>query len=148
PGIRLGPYEIVGRLGAGGMGEVYRANDTSLGRQVAIKVLPAAFADDGDRMVRFAREARILASLNHPNIAHVYGLERLDGRDGQDGRMQALVMELVEGPTLADRLADGPLPIEKAVDTAMQVARALEAAHDQGVVHRDLKPGNIKLRPD
>jgi eukaryotic-like serine/threonine-protein kinase len=148
PGTRLGAYEIVGKLGAGGMGEVYRANDASLGRQVAVKVLPAAFADDADRMARFAREARILASLNHPNIAHVYGLERLDGRDGQDGRMQALVMELVDGPTLADRLAEGPVPIDKAISIARQIANALEAAHDQGIVHRDLKPANIKLRPD
>jgi Tol biopolymer transport system component len=141
PGTRIGPYEIVGSLGAGGMGEVYRANDTSLGRQVAIKVLPAAFAADADRMARFTREARILASLNHPNIAIVHGLER-------SGATEALVMELVDGPTLADRLAEGPLPIDKAVSIARQIALALEAAHDQGIVHRDLKPGNIKLRPD
>jgi len=155
-GTTIGPYQILAKLGEGGMGEVYRANDTSLGRQVAIKVLPAAFAADADRVARFAREARILASLNHPNIAIVYGLERLDpstgsgqvGRDGQDGRAQALVMELVEGPTLADRLAEGPLPIDKAISVARQIAYALEAAHDQGIVHRDLKPGNIKLRSD
>ena len=123
------------------MGEVYRATDTNLGRQVAIKVLPEAFAHDADRLARFEREARTLASLNHSNIAIVHGLERID-----DGR--ALVMELVEGPTLADRIAQGPLPLDEAIPIARQIAAALEAAHEQGIVHRDLKPANIKVRRD
>ena len=140
-GTRLGPYEIRSPLGAGGMGEVYRAHDTRLNREVAVKVLPAAVAADPDRMARFGREAQLLASLNHSNIGSVYGLEETHG-----GR--ALVMELVEGPTLADRIARGPLAIPEAVGVAMQIADALEAAHDRGIIHRDLKPANIKVRDD
>ena len=147
PGTRLGPYEVVGALGAGGMGEVYRATDTRLKRQVAIKILPAALAADssstvsGDRLARFQREAEVLASLNHPHIAAIYGLE-----DTEIGK--ALVMELVEGPTLADRIAQRPIPIEEALPIAREIAEALEAAHEQGIVHRDLKPMNIKVRDD
>jgi Tol biopolymer transport system component len=140
-GTRLGPYVIEAAIGAGGMGEVYRASDTNLARQVAIKVLPEAVAQDAERLARFEREAKTLASLNHPHIAQIHGLERADGRT-------ALVMELVEGPTLADRIARGPLPIDEALSTAKQIAEALEAAHEQGIVHRDLKPANIKLRDD
>ena len=136
PGTRLGPYEITAPLGAGGMGEVYRATDTNLKRQVAIKVLPASVAADPERLARFQREAEILAALNHPNIAHIHGLEKSDGT-------VALVMELVEGPTLADRIAKGPIPLEEALPLAKQVAEALEAAHEQGIIHRDLKPANI-----
>ena len=123
------------------MGEVYRARDAGLNRDVALKVLPDLFAADPDRLARFKREAQVLASLNHPNIAHVYGLEQSDG-------VQALVMELVEGPTLADRIAQGPIPIDEALPIAKQIAEALEAAHEQGIIHRDLKPANIKVRPD
>src|SRR5262245_12131882 len=139
--LRLGPYEIVAPLGAGGMGEVYRARDSKLEREVAIKILPDALASDADRVARFEREAKTLASLNHPNIAHIHGLE-------DTGDVRALVMELVEGPTLADRLEQGSLPIDEALPIARQVAEALEAAHEQSIVHRDLKPANIKLRPD
>jgi eukaryotic-like serine/threonine-protein kinase len=138
---RLGPYEIRGTLGVGGMGEVYRATDTNLKRAVAIKVLPESVATDRDRLARFQREAEVLASLNHPNVAAVYGLER-------SGGVTALVMELVEGPTLADRIAQGPIPIDEALPIAKQIAEALEAAHEQSIIHRDLKPANIKLRPD
>ena len=141
PGTRLGPYEILADLGAGGMGEVYRATDTNLKRQVAIKVLPAAFAADAERLARFQREAEVLAALNHPNIAHIHGLERSDGT-------LALVMELVEGPTLADRIAHGAIPLADALTIATQIAEALEAAHEQGIIHRDLKPANIKVRAD
>src|SRR3954468_15266195 len=141
PGTRLGVYEIGSPLGAGGMGEVYRATDTDLKRQVAIKVLPASLADDVERLARFRREAEILASLNHPNIAHIHGLEKSDG-------IIALVMELVEGPTLADRIADGAIPLDEALPIAKQIAEGLEAAHEQGIIHRDLKPANIKVRPD
>ena len=141
PGTRLGPYEITGHLGAGGMGEVYRATDTNLKRTVAIKVLAEAVASDGEHLARFQREAEVLARLNHPNIAAIYGLEKSDGT-------AALVMELVEGPTLADRIAQGPIPIDEALPIAKQIAEALEAAHEQGIVHRDLKPANIKVRPD
>ena len=141
PGTRLGPFEIVGLVGAGGMGEVYRATDTDLKRAVAVKVLPEAVATDRDRLARFQREAEVLAALNHPNIAAIYGLERSD-------RLTALVMELVDGPTLADRIAQGPVPIDEALPIAKQIAEAVEAAHEQGIVHRDLKPANIKLRPD
>ena len=141
PGTLLGPYEIDSALGAGGMGEVYRATDTNLKRQVAIKVLPDAVATDSERLARFQREAEVLASLNHPNIAAIHGLERADGQT-------ALVMELVEGPTLADRIAQGPIPIEEALPIARQMAEALEAAHERGIIHRDLKPANIKVRPD
>src|SRR5215813_12125317 len=135
-GSRLAPYEITSLLGSGGMGEVYRATDTSLGRDVAIKVLPDAFAQDPDRVARFEREARTLASLNHPNIAIIHGLEKADG-------VRALVMELVEGPTLAERIAHGAMPVDEAMAIAKQIAEALEAAHEQGIVHRDLKPGNV-----
>ena len=141
PGTRLGPYEVTAQIGVGGMGEVYRATDTNLARQVAIKVLPAAVAGDPDRLARFDREAKTLAALNHPNIAAIYGLEKSAGTT-------ALVMELVEGPTLADRLGKGPIPIDEALPIAKQIAEALEAAHEQGIVHRDLKPANIKVRPD
>ena len=140
-GTRIDPYEITGALGVGGMGEVYRAVDTNLGRQVAIKVLPDTFANDSERLARFEREAKTLASLNHPNIAQIHGFEKADG-------IRALVMELVEGPTLADRIAQGPIPLDEALPIAKQIAEALEAAHEQGIVHRDLKPANIKLRPD
>jgi serine/threonine protein kinase/Tol biopolymer transport system component len=140
-GTRLGSYEITGPLGAGGMGEVYRARDTELGREVAIKVLPASFTSDASRVARFEQEAKTLASLNHPNIAHIYGLERSDGTT-------ALAIELVEGPTLAERIAAGPLPVEEALGIAGQIADALEAAHERGIVHRDLKPANVKLTPN
>src|SRR5215472_18862598 len=131
PGAKLGPYEIVAAIGAGGMGEVYRARDTKLGREVAIKVLPDAVAQDPERLVRFEREAKVLAALNHPNIAQIYGVEQ-----------GALVMELVEGETLS-----GPVPLATALDYARQIADALEAAHEKGIVHRDLKPANIKVTP-
>jgi hypothetical protein len=140
-GVRLGPYTILSALGAGGMGEVYRARDTKLNRDVALKVLPEAFMLDPDRLARFKREAQVLASFNHPNIGQIYGLEETDG-------IRALVLELVEGPTLADRIAQRPVPLDEALAIARQIAEALEAAHEQGVIHRDLKPSNIKLRPD
>jgi eukaryotic-like serine/threonine-protein kinase len=140
-GARLAAYEILSALGAGGMGEVYRARDAKLSRNVALKVLPELFARDPDRLARFKREAQVLASLNHPNIAAIYGFEGSDG-------VQALVLELVEGPTLADRIAQGPIPIDEALPMARQIAEALEAAHEQGIIHRDLKPANIKVRPD
>src|SRR6266436_10242138 len=130
-GDRLGPYEIVAPIGKGGMGEVYRAKDTKLKREVALKVLPDAFANDPERMARFQREAEVLASLNHPNIAQIYGIEE-----------RALVMELVPGKTLK-----GPLPIDTALNYAKQIAEALEAAHDKGVTHRDLKPSNVMITP-
>ena len=130
PGTRLGPYEIGGPLGAGGMGEVYRATDTSLGRQVAIKVLPDAFAQDPERMARFEREAKALASLNHPNIAIIHGLEKSQGT-------YALVMELVEGEDLSQQISRGPIPLDEALPIARQIAEALEAAHEQGITHRD-----------
>jgi Tol biopolymer transport system component len=141
PSTRVGPYEIVGTLGAGGMGEVYRATDTKLKRQVAIKVLPAALAADPDRLARFQREAEALASLNHPHIAQIYGLE-------DDGAIRAIVMELVEGPTLGDRIAAGAVPLDEALTIALQITHALEAAHERGIIHRDLKPANIKVRAD
>ncbi|MBI3694947.1 MAG: serine/threonine-protein kinase [Acidobacteria bacterium] len=140
-GTRLGPYEIVASLGAGGMGEVYRARDARLGRDVALKVLPEVFAKDAERMARFEREAQVLASLNHPNIAALYGLE-------ESGGVRALVMELVEGPTLAERIEDGPIPIDEALPIARQIAEALEAAHEKGIIHRDLKPSNVKVKAD
>ena len=136
-GTRLGSYEVVARIGAGGMGEVYRAHDTKLKRDVAIKVLPLAFVNDPERLARFQREARMLASLNHPNIASIYGLE-------DSSKTHGLVMELVEGPTLADRIREGPIPIEEALPIARQMAEAIEYAHERGIVHRDLKPANIK----
>jgi serine/threonine-protein kinase len=147
-GTRLGPYEIVGKLGAGGMGEVYRASDTRLKRQVAIKVLPPALAEDPDRLARFQREAEVLAALNHPHIAAIYGLEDSASAGSGQAGMKALVMELVEGPTLADRIAQGRIPIAEALPIAKQLAGALEAAHERGIVHRDLKPANIKIRDD
>ena len=141
PGTRLGHYDVTALLGEGGMGQVWQATDTQLNRQVALKILPDAFADDPDRLARFQREAQVLASLNHPNIAAIYGIEKSDDT-------QALVLELVEGPTLADRMAQGPIPLDEALPIARQIAEALEAAHEQGVIHRDLKPANIKVRED
>ncbi|HEV2233476.1 MAG TPA: serine/threonine-protein kinase, partial [Terriglobia bacterium] len=168
PGTKLGPYEIVGPIGAGGMGEVYRARDTKLGREVALKVLPAEFARDADRMARFEREAQVLASLNHPNIASIYGLE-------ESGGVRALVMELVEGPTLAERIVVGAgkgtpgsalgappldkgtprgaptgslIQLDETLQIAKQIAEALEAAHERGIIHRDLKPANVKITPE
>ena len=141
PGTHLGVYEVVAPIGKGGMGEVYRARDTKLGREVAIKTLPEELASDKERLARFDREARLLASLNHPKIATLHGLEEADGT-------RFLVMELVEGGSLADRLREGPLPLERAFDIARQVAEALEAAHDKGVIHRDLKPANIMVADD
>jgi len=140
-GTRFGPYQVLERIGAGGMGEVWRAQDTTLKRDVAVKALPESFATDADRLARFRREAEILASLNHPNIATIYGLEQSEGQT-------VIVMELVAGPTLADRIAEGPIPADEALAIARQVADALEAAHGRQIVHRDLKPANIKLRDD
>src|SRR5215471_1370378 len=140
-GSRLGPYEVSAPLGAGGMGEVWRARDSRLQRDVAIKTLPAGFADDQARMARFQREAQVLAQLSHPNIAAVYGLEETDGS-------RALVMELVEGQTLGERISAGPIPLDETVAIGRQISAALEAAHDKGIVHRDLKPANIKVTPD
>jgi serine/threonine-protein kinase len=147
PGTRLGPYQVDGQIGAGGMGEVWRATDTRLGRAVAIKLLPAAFAADPGRLARFEREAKLLASLSHPNIAGLYALEEARA-DGTDAPVRFLAMELVAGEDLAQRLARGALPVADAIDVARQVAEALEEAHDKGIVHRDLKPGNIKLTPE
>ena len=156
-GARLGPYEILSALGAGGMGEVYRARDTKLNRDVALKLLPDLFAADPDRLARFQREAQVLASLNHPNIAHIHGLEESGPSTGSgQAAVRALVMELVEGETLAEKIAQvstlksqgSGLPLDEALPIAMQIADALEAAHEQGIVHRDLKPANIKVRPD
>jgi len=135
-GKTLGNYQIASQIGKGGMGEVYRAKDQVLGRDVAIKVLPAEFARDTDRVARFHREAKLLASLNHPNIAAIYGLE-------ESGGTSFLVLELVEGQTLADRIKAGPIPVEESLKLALQIAEALEAAHEKGVIHRDLKPANI-----
>jgi serine/threonine-protein kinase len=129
-GARLGAYEILAPLGAGGMGEVYRAKDTKLGRDVALKILPTEFTHDPKRIARFKREAQVLATLNHPHIGAIYGLEGSDG-------VQALVLELVEGPTLADRIIQGPFPFDEALPIAKQIAEALEAAHEQGIIHRD-----------
>ena len=140
-GTRFGPFEVVAAIGAGGMGEVYRARDTRLKREVALKILPESFATDPDRLARFQREAEVLASLNHPNIAAIHGLEESEG-------VRALVMELVEGETLADRIARGAIPIDEALPIAKQIAEALEAAHERGIIHRDLKPANIKVRSD
>ena len=130
-GSRLGHYDVTALIGEGGMGQVYRATDTTLDRDVALKVLPDAFTADPDRLARFEREAKVLASLNHPNIGAIYGLEK-------SGDTRALVLELIEGPTLADRIKQGPIPLDE----------ALEAAHEAGVIHRDLKPANIKVRDD
>jgi serine/threonine-protein kinase len=140
-GETIAHYEITGSLGAGGMGEVYRARDTKLERDVAIKILPESFAADAGRVARFEQEAKTLASLNHTNIAQVYGFERVAGKT-------AIIMELVDGPTLADRIAQGPLPADEAMSVARQIADALEAAHEQNIIHRDLKPANVKLKPD
>jgi eukaryotic-like serine/threonine-protein kinase len=166
PGARLGPYEIVTAIGAGGMGEVFRAVDTKLNRDVAIKVLPAAFADDPERLARFTREAQTLASLNHPNIATIHGLEnvgaplvgaldattdareRAGTRPAPTGPTIALVMELVEGEDPSAHIARGPIPVAEALPIARQIAEALEAAHEQGIVHLDLKPANIRVRAD
>src|ERR1700740_725190 len=141
-GTRLGSYELGAQIGAGGMGEVYQAHDTKLGRDVAIKILPEAFAHDPERLARFQREAKMLASLNHPNIATIHGLE-------QSGGTSYLVMELVSGETLAERVKrDGAVPIEESLAIAKQIAEALEAAHEKNIIHRDLKPANVKLTPE
>ena len=146
-GTRIGSYEVLTALGAGAMGEVYRARDTNLGRDVAIKVLPASFANDPDSVARSIREARLLAALNHPHIATIHGFEQADG-------VRALVMELVEGPTLAEKLQEAQhkggtgLPIAEALRVAGEIAEALESAHEKGIIHRDLKPANIKLTRD
>src|SRR5215213_3072183 len=140
-GTRVGPFVIDAQIGAGGMGEVYRATDSRLKRQVAIKVLPPLLAGDPDRLARLQREAEVLASLNHPHIAAIYGLEDAEG-------VKALVMELVEGDDLAERLARGPIPVDESLLIAKQIAEALEAAHERGIIHRDLKPANIKVRVD
>ncbi len=141
PGTQLGSYEIISALGKGGMGEVWRARDSKLGREVAIKTLPEEFAKDEERLARFEREAKLLASLNHPNIATIHGLE-------EDNGTRFLVLELVEGDTVADRLKHGAIPVEESLKLALQIAEALEAAHEKGVIHRDLKPANIKVTPD
>ncbi len=140
-GTKLGPYQIVSPLGTGGMGEVYRARDTRLDRDVAIKVLPPAMAADPERIARFEREAKSLATLTHPNIAAIYGFEEHEGK-------RLLVMELAEGETLAERLQRSALPLDESLETARMIAAALEAAHDKGIVHRDLKPANVKIAPD
>ena len=140
-GSRLGHYDVTALIGEGGMGQVYQATDTKLNRQVALKILPEAFTTDPDRLARFQREAQVLASLNHPNIAAIHGIEESDDT-------RALVLELVEGPTLADRIAQGPIPVDEALPIAKQIAEALEAAHEAGVIHRDLKPANIKVKDD
>jgi len=140
-GHQLAHYEILEPIGKGGMGEVYRARDTKLGRDVAIKVLPEEFARDKERLDRFDREARLLAQLNHANIATLYGLEEHDGQ-------KFIVMELVEGETLAERIAKGPLPVDEAIPVFIQIAEGLEAAHEKSIIHRDLKPANIKIGPD
>ena len=140
-GKTIGHYRILDKLGAGGMGEVYRAEDTTLGREVAIKVLPEAFVSDPERLARFEREAKLLATLNHPHIAQIHSLEEEDDQ-------KLLVMELVDGQTLAEHIAKGPIPLEDALRIALQIAQALEAAHERGIVHRDLKPANIKLTPE
>src|SRR5262245_40382522 len=139
-GMRIGVYEVLAPLGAGGMGEVYRARDPKLNRDVAIKVLPESFASDPDRLARFKREAQVLASLNHPNIGHIYGFE-------DSGATHGLVLKLIDGPTLADLIAQGPLGLRQALQIARQIAEALDAAHEQGIVHRDLKPANVKVTP-
>src|ERR1051325_6841353 len=140
-GARLGQYEILSALGAGGMGEVYRGRDMRLKRDVAIKILPESVASDPERLARSQREAEVLASLNHPHIAAIYGVEESNGT-------HALVMELVDGETEADRIARGAIPLDEALPMARQIAEALEAAHERGIVHRDLKPANIMIRPD
>ena len=141
PGTRLGPYEVIALLGAGGMGEVYRARDAKLNREVALKILPEAVASDPDRLARFTREAQTLAALNHPNIGAIYGIE-------ESQAIRALVMELIEGDDLSVLIARGPMPLDELLPIARQIAEALEAAHDHGIIHRDLKPANIKVRSD
>src|SRR4029450_7278747 len=141
PGTNIGHYEIRAQLGAGGMGEVYRAHDGRLNRDVAIKILPHGFHVDRDRLSRFQREAHVLATLNHPNIAAIYGLEEQNG-------LRGLVLELVEGPTVADRIAHGPVPVHEAITIARLIAEALEVAHERGIIHRDLKPANVKVTDD
>jgi len=154
PGARLGHYDVTALIGEGGMGQVWQATDTQLDRQVALKILPDVFAADPDRLARFQREARVLASLNHPNIGQIHGIEEAEPSSGATGTGQglaivrALVLELVEGPTLADRIAEGPMPLDEAISIATQIAEALEAAHDQNVMHRDLKPANVKVKDD
>jgi serine/threonine-protein kinase len=140
-GTHLGSHEITGLLGKGGMGEVYRARDLKLKREVAIKILPEEFARDADRVSRFQREAEVLASLSHPNIAGIHDLAEANGS-------RYLVLELVEGETLADRIARGPIPVEEALPIAIQICEALEAAHERGIIHRDLKPANVKITPN
>jgi serine/threonine-protein kinase len=137
-GTRIGPYDILSAIGAGGMGEVYKARDTRLKRDVAIKVLPETFTTDPDRLARFQREAELLATLSHSNIAQIHGLE-------ESGGTLALILELVDGPTLADRIVEDPIPLSEVLAIARQIAEALEAAHERGIVHRDLKPANIKI---
>ena len=140
-GQSINHYKITAKLGEGGMGAVYRATDTRLGRHVALKIVPEKFARDRQRMGRFQREAEVLASLDHPNISTIHGLE-------VDGDVQALVLELVEGPTLAERITEGPIPTEEALGMALEIAQALEAAHEKGIIHRDLKPANVKITPE
>ena len=148
PATRFGPFEIAGLIGAGGMGEVYRARDTKLDRDVALKVLPGEFTSDRDRLARFEREAKTLAALNHPHIAHVYGLEDRAATEASAGPARALVMELVEGEDLAERIARGPIPVADVIPIARQIVEAVACAHEHGIVHRDLKPSNIKVTPD
>ena len=143
-GTRIGSYEVTAALGAGGMGEVYRARDTRLRRDVALKILPESFASDPERLARFEREAQVLAALNHPHIAQIYGIEEGPAEAGH----YALVMELVDGETLADRIARGPIPVDDAIAIARQITDAIDAAHEKGIIHRDLKPANIKLTPE
>jgi serine/threonine protein kinase len=138
PGTRIGPYEVISMLGAGGMGEVYEARDSRLKREVALKILPDAFASDPERMARLEREAQVLAALNHPHIAQIHGLE-------ESADVRALVMEFVEGQDLAQKIVQGPIPLEETLLIARQIAQALEAAHEKGIIHRDLKPANIKV---
>ena len=147
PGTKLGPYEIVSPLGAGGMGEVWRARDTRIDRAVALKVLPEEFFESEERRGRFEREARMLASLNHPGIAVLYSFEEIPSSSSSSTR-HLLAMELVEGEDLAAHIASGPLPLEESLSYARQIAEALEAAHEKGIVHRDLKPGNVFLTRD
>src|SRR5438105_13827667 len=140
-GTRIGPYQISSQIGEGGMGIVFRASDTKLQRDVALKLLPDHFADDPDRLARFQREAQLLASLNHPNIAQIYGLE-------ESGSSRCIVMELVEGQTLAERIARGPVPVDEALHIAKQICETLGAAHERDIIHRDLKPANVKVMAD
>ena len=140
-GTTISHYKVLEKIGEGGMGEVYRATDTKLNRDVALKILPQQFASDAQRMGRFQREAEVLASLDHPNIGQIYGIE-------DAGHTKALVLQLIEGPTLADKIAQGPIAIEEALKIALQIAEGVEAAHEKGVIHRDLKSANIKITPE